>query len=127
MGKQMMATATVPTASTTPMQQPQAGGVEKRAHIRWYGDAPHPVFLIQGRNRRRCAIKDISAGGVALTRDFDVWPGERVAVEINEMVRLPGTVLRLGVGMLAIKFQLPRELEAKIDQAIQLGLNPAEW
>ena len=123
----MMAIATVPTASMMPNHGPQAGVIEQRAHIRWYGDAPQPVVLLQGRNRRRCSIKDISAGGVALTRDFDVWPGERVAVEINDAVRLPGTVVRLGVGRLAIRFHLSKDLEAKIDQAIQLGLSPAEW
>ena len=105
----------------------QALQAERRSSIRWRGDAPRPVHIACNGQSVDGKIKDISAGGAALLADQPVAAGTKIVVEINDAVRLPGTVLRAGGGAMAVKFDLPAHLALQIDRAIQLGLSPAEW
>lgn len=109
-----------------PFEPPSVAGGEQRAHIRWRGDAPHSASIEVGDQIYTCGIKDISAGGVALTRDFDAEIGQRVIVGVNATIRLPGTVVRVS-DRIAVMFDIPEALAEIIDQSIHLGLSPAEW
>lgn len=115
------------TCSTWAAQDEAAFQADRRASIRWRGDAPYPVQVQWAGKPHNCNIRDISAGGAALAAAQPAEVGAKVVVEINDAVRLPGFVLRTLRGGMAVKFDLPAHLAQQIERAIQLGLSPAEW
>jgi len=100
---------------------------EQRAHIRWSGDAPHRVLVDHGQRAFACGLKDISAGGAALTGRLDVAVGHLLVLEINDYLRLPAVVVRVQPDRIAVRFTLPKSLSAVIEQAIELGIGPDRW
>jgi hypothetical protein len=100
---------------------------EQRAHIRWVGDAPCQVLVHHGERAVACGLKDISAGGAALSGDLGLAVGHVVAVEINTYLRLPAVVVRVQPDRIAVRFTLAPALAAVIEQAIELGISPDQW
>jgi hypothetical protein len=72
-------------------------------------------------------LHDISAGGIAVQGDLDARIGAPVLIELNDALQLPGTVVRIEGRTVAIRFALPGPLRQQVDEAVKLGLCPAEW
>jgi hypothetical protein len=100
---------------------------EQRANIRWSGDAPYQVLVHHGEHAVPCGLKDISAGGAALTRDLELAVGHVAIVEINKYLRLPAVVVRVQPDRIAMQFTLPPTLAQVIEQAIEMGISPDHW
>ena len=100
---------------------------EQRAHIRWSGDAPYRVLLRHGERILPCGLKDISAGGAALTCAVDLAVGHVAIVEINQYLRLPAVVVRVQPDRVAVQFTLAPALANVIEQAIEMGISPDQW
>lgn len=100
---------------------------EQRAHIRWVGDAPCQVLVHHGERTVACGLKDISAGGAALSGGLDLAVGQVAVVEINTYLRLPAVVLRVQADRIAVRFTLAPALADVIEQAIELGISPDQW
>ena len=121
----------------TSVGNPDTGGVthvivrpqrrEQRAHIRWVGDAPCRVLVHHGERAVACGLKDISAGGAALSGDLELAVGQVTVVEINTYLRLPALVVRVQPDRVAVRFTLAPTLAAVIEQAIELGISPDQW
>jgi hypothetical protein len=109
-----------------PAFDPAAGMAEQRAHIRWRGGNPAVVVHLAGA-RTTGAVRDISAGGAALAMSPGAMVGMSAKVEINGTVHLAGTVVRVFRGGCAVRWSIPANVAAYIDQAIQFGLGPDEW
>ena len=99
---------------------------ERRAHMRWHGD-PHVVLVHIAGTRHAGAIRDISMGGAGLRLERPVTVGTELTVEINADLHLTGIVVRRCAGGAGVRWTIPGSLAQHIDQAIQLGLGPAEW
>jgi hypothetical protein len=102
-------------------------GSERRVHPRWQGEDPQPLPMRIGETRRAGRLRDISAGGIAVEGELSASIGAAALVELNDALHLPGIVVRVEGRMVAIRFALPAPLAQQIDQAVQLGLCPAEW
>jgi hypothetical protein len=102
-------------------------GIERRAHQRWQGEDPQPLPLRIGETQRSGHIRNISAGGIAVEGDFAAQIGTQALVELNDALHLPGVVVRNEARGVAIRFVLSGPLSQQIDQAVRLGLCPAEW
>lgn len=112
--------------AASPMNFPSAGMAEQRAHIRWRGGNPPVVVHVAGA-RTTATVRDISAGGAALAMSPGAMVGMSARVEINSTVHLTGRVIRVFRGGCAVRWSIPENVAAYIDQAIQFGLGPAEW
>jgi hypothetical protein len=102
-------------------------GSERRAHRRWQGEDRQPLPMRIGETRQAGRLCDISAGGIAVEGELNASIGAPALVELNDALRLPGVVVRVEGRRVAIRFALPPPLAQQIDQAVQLGLCPAEW
>lgn len=102
-------------------------GIERRAHPRWQGEDRQPLPLRIGEARQAGRLRDISAGGAAVQGDLAASIGASALIELSDALRLPGVVVRVEPRTVAIRFDLPGALSLQIDQAVKLGLCPAEW
>ena len=102
-------------------------GIERRTHQRWQGEDPQPLPMLIGETRQAGRLRDISAGGIAVEGELNASIGAPALVELNDALRLPGVVVRVKDRKVAIRFDLPGPLAQQIDQAVRLGLCPAEW
>jgi hypothetical protein len=102
-------------------------GNERRAHRRWQGEDLQPLPLRIGDARHAGRIHNISAGGIVVQGEVEASIGAPALVELNDALRLPGVVVRVEAQAVAIRFLLSPRLSQQIDQAVQLGLGPAEW
>jgi hypothetical protein len=94
--------------------------------MRWSG-SPHVVLVHIGGVPHAGAICDISMGGAGLRLERPVSVGTELTVEVNADVHLTGLVVRRFAGGAGVRWTIPGSLAQHIDQAIQLGLGPAEW
>jgi len=101
--------------------------IERRSHPRWHGDSLYPVRVRIGDQVHAAALRNISAGGAALSASFDVELGSALVVEINDDVHLPGQLIRRDADTLAIRFALAASIAEPIDQVIRAGVGPAQW
>jgi len=114
------------SAGTTKLHE-RGRAVEHRMHPRWIADQPYPVLVRLGDHVHACDLRDISAGGASLARNFHAEIGFVVVVEVNDVVRLPGVVVRLDFDAIAVTFVLSELLAEVIDKVIRHGLGPTDW
>jgi hypothetical protein len=100
---------------------------ERRSHARWQGEDPKPLPVRIAGATQLGRIRDVSAGGIALAGDFDSGIGFPALVEVNDALHLPGVVVRICSGVMAIRFILTKPMCQQIDEAIRLGLAPSDW
>ncbi len=103
-----------------------ASGAERRAHVRWNSGGVKATIRI-GETDLPCRLRDISAGGAGLYPDFSTRAGTMAVLIVSERVSLPGKIIRVGYDAVAMKFEIPVELERRIDELIQQGLGPSDW
>ena len=79
-------------------------------------------FMRSDRKEFDCVAIDMSPGGIALTADAGVNPGERIVAYLNQIGRIEGKVARIFPGGFAIQMQLtPAKRDKLADQLTWLA------
>jgi hypothetical protein len=94
----------------------EPANVERRRHqrvkVRLTGR-----FMRSDRKEFDCVAIDMSPGGIALSSDAGVHPGERIVAYLNQVGRVEGRVARTFAGGFAIQMQLtPAKRDKLADQ-----------
>ena len=99
----------------------EPSAVERRRHqrvrVRLTGR-----FMRSDRKEFDCVAIDMSPGGIALSSDAGVNPGERIVLYLNQIGRVEGRVARTFVGGFAVQMQLtPVKRDKLADQLTWLA------